>query len=437
MDDSSPRPEPSGSNDLAGNIVGLEGSRESRSFIGLHVTSNCRRADGALVRIFDRGAAMRLANVKPASIEISQATGSRYQRLRACRFESPGEAAKLASELAEVEAELVSQLMETQQGATGGPLAVGVSDPGLWHLRSNDRSQFTGLCDASRLAAATGQNVIDGFASGDLASGGQGGPISAMPLWVLFRSPTTPRLLIDLGRTARLTYLPPSHSASALSEILSFDVGPGTNLLDYLALRFSDGKIEFDPGGRLAVQGRSIDKLIEHWLADSYFDQPLPRWNPVGVQPYEELEESVRMAAETGWSVRDLLCTATHFIVRSILRDIERRIPDSPQVTEVVLTGGGSLNGLLLSELTARLPGVTWLTTRDLKIPDGSLDATVGAILAAFHVDRTPGNLPSVTGAETSRVLGRLTPGSPANWNRLLDVMRSAGQADHQLRPAV
>lgn len=418
----------------AGRVVGFGATGETRTFVGLNVAAGCRRIDAALVEVLGRGADIRIGNVVHQSVETPGEFVARFQRLRVCRFESPGEAALLSRELAELQATLIAQLTG---GQAGKPIAMGVGDPGLWHLREDDASQYVSLCDAACLAERTGQNVVEGFPANDLAAGGQGGPIAALPLWLLLRDTTAPRLLLDLGRTARLTYLPPTRSSNAAANILSFDVGPGTNLLDYLALRFSDGKIEFDPGGRLAVQGRNIDELIDHWLQDPYFQQALPRWSPVGVQPYDELEESVRMAAETGWSVRDLLCTATHFIVRSILRDIEKRIPNASAMKEIVLTGGGALNGLLLSELAKKLPDVTFQPIKSFGIPEGSLDATAFALLAALHVDHTPANVCGVTGAPSARVLGRLTPGSHANWNQLLLAMASPEAANVSYRKAI
>ena len=41
-------------------------------------------------------------------------------------------------------------------------------------------------------------------------------------------------------------------------------------------------------------------------------------------------------------------------------------------------------------------------------------------MLAALTLDGVPANAPSATGASGARLLGSLTPGSPANWARCL-----------------
>ena len=122
-------------------------------------------------------------------------------------------------------------------------LAVGVHDPGLWGPAGAARAGYVGLCDPARLAETTGMNVVDAFPARDVAAGGQGGPITAIAEWVLFGHPRQNRVLLDLGRTTRLSYLAarqPNHAGGL--RVLSFDVGPGMRLIDLLAQRFSNGE---------------------------------------------------------------------------------------------------------------------------------------------------------------------------------------------------
>ena len=50
----------------------------------------------------------------------------------------------------------------------------------------------------------TGLNVIDAFPARDLAQGGLGGPLIALPEWLLLRHRDRSRVLLDLGRTVRV-----------------------------------------------------------------------------------------------------------------------------------------------------------------------------------------------------------------------------------------
>jgi len=228
-----------------------------------------------------------------------------------------------------------------------------------------------------------------------------------------------------------MTYLPAVAADKAASRILSFDVGPGTGLLDRLAQQLSGGAQRFDPGGSMAAQGRRIGELIEHWLADPYFDRPLPRWRPHGVRPERFLADALQMAVDADWSVRDVLCSATHFIAKTVAVAMRRRLAEDAMVDEIVVTGGGQQNGMLLREI-ARHCQLPIRRIGDLEIPVGAFASATIAVLALLHLDQIPANPTAITGAGVPRLLGRLTPGSPQSWQQLLRA--STGHAT-KLRP--
>ena len=366
---------------------------------------------------------------------IADESAALYRQIAAGDAASPGAAATLAAQLAEQQATLVCRLLAGKGIAADLPLAIGVYDPGLWDLSGGSRAHVS-LCDAARLAERTGLAVIDAFPARDLAQGGLGGPLLAIPLAMLVPRATYPRVMVDLGRTVKLTYLPPGERL-ATGRVLAFDVGPGTGLLDRLTSQLTEGQHEFDPGGRLAVQGRQIPELVEHWLADPYFQRPLPCWHPLGSRHEQELGQTVRMAVDSGWSVRDLLCTACHFVAEALARSVRDRLPKMPPVEHIVLLGGGQKNGMLLRSLAQRLPGPKLLVASQLGITEEALEPAAAALLAHLHIDQTPANTTVLTGTHSPRVLGRLTPGSPPHWNRLLRELAENRPAVLPLRNAV
>lgn len=343
----------------------------------------------------------------------------------------------LRAQLAEVEASAALALLNEAGVPPDRILALGVCDPGLWGLGSTTRASYLGLCDAARLAESTGMNVIDAFPARDLAAGGQGGPTGALAEWTLFGHAERNRVVLDLGRTSRMTFLGAGSPERGPSRLFSFEIGPGTCLIDLLAQRLTQGEHAFDPGGRLAVQGQRLAPLMDHWLADPYFRRTIPRWHPRGVQPDRFLFDALQMAVPSGWSIRDLLCTATHFVAESIARAAARDLPSDAPIHEIVVTGGGQQNGMLLRELAVLFPNVPLTRTAELGVDGDALGPALAAILAFFHIDQVPAGLPEVTGCDVARVLGRLTPGSPQSWQRLLSVMHGARPAVRPLRSAV
>jgi anhydro-N-acetylmuramic acid kinase len=409
----------------------------SRWTIGLVVSPGGGRLDGAAIAGYGKGVDLRAEAHASDSIMIPQDTVDLLsQTIRGSGGFSMESLIRLREELGEVQAELIARLPQKAGISPSRIVAVSVHDPGCW-FGSSGSPGYIGLCDPARLAELTGMNIIDAFAARDLAARGQGGPISALAKWFLLKDRKKNRALLDLGHTIELGFFPADSDSMASGRVLAFEVGPGMRLLDHLARQLTGNEHDFDPGGRLAVQGRKIEPLLEHWLADSYFDRPLPRWSPRGVQPERFLNEAVQMAVDNDWSVRDLLCTATHLLAESIALALRRCLPEEDSIDELILTGGGRHNGMLLRELSARVPDIKLLGCDELGFSEREIEPSAVALLAHFYLDQIPGNSTSITGTDLPRVLGRLTPGSPQNWRRLFSQLSDATPTMRPLRAAM
>ena len=404
--------------------------------VGVLVSSGCTHAAASLVAAAGRGLDVRARVAGTVADAVPGETAAMFGPLAHATTAGVTSLAVFRAQMAEFQAALVGELLAGLGVAPSRITAVGVHDPGLWQVDRGGPGGYLSLSDAATLAESTGLNVIDAFPARDLAQRGQGGPVTALAEWVLLGDPRKDRVLLDLGSTVRMSYLPCTMADQPVSRILSFDVGPGMRLLDLLAQRLTSGQHRFDPGGRLAVQGHRIDALIEHWLANPYFDRPLPRWHPWGVRPERFLTDGVQMAVEHDWSVRDLLCSAVHFIAETIAITLRRRLPEDARVDEVLVTGGGRRNGMLLREI-ARTVEVPLARIDSSGIPGQAFGPACIAVLAHFYLDQVPGNATSITGTEVPRLLGRLTPGSPQNWQRLLQMTAGSSPAIRPLRSAL
>jgi anhydro-N-acetylmuramic acid kinase len=77
---------------------------------------------------------------------------------------------------------------------------------------------------------------------------------------------------------------------------------------------------------------------------------------------------------------------------------------------DVVVSGGGARNVLLMSELEEALKPWPMLRFSDLFFDGDAKEAVVFALLGWLTLRGQPGNVPSATGAKAPRVLGRITP---------------------------
>lgn len=272
---------------------------------------------------------------------------------------------------------------------------------------------------AAVVAERTGVTVVGDYRSRDLAAGGQGAPLGALPDHILFRHPSQGRLLLHLGGIARLVYLPPS---ARLHEVIGFEAGPCNLLLDTLVRQLTAGREAFDPGGKHAVQGRCIEPLLQSWLAHPALQRRPPRSLPRHAFGEEFAARAVEQVRQHDGTLHDLLCTATHFVARSLTTAVRRFLPASLRLDRVLLSGGGVRNGFLWHLLQQQLPAPLGRTD-EAGVPAELRKAVAHGLLAALTLDGVPGNAPCATGAAGSRLLGSLTPGSPSNWAKCLQWM--------------
>ena len=236
--------------------------------------------------------------------------------------------------------------------------------------------------------------------------------------------------------TTRLTYLTPGDSVQALDSTRSVQIGPGTELLDRIVRLLTNDQLTCDMGGRIAVQGRRISELFEQWQALEESENQSP-WNPSGVRVEPYLELAYREAIRQHWPLQDVLCTATHYIVDTIIQAMNHTVPSPVNQAEIIVAGGGCQNGFMLRELGAQFPDVSFRQVSELGFSATKWKGTTAALLAALYVDQVPANLPAVTGADAPRIAGRLTPGSPTHWDRLLVEMSEHRSKLMTLRQAV
>jgi anhydro-N-acetylmuramic acid kinase len=267
------------------------------------------------------------------------------------------------------------------------------------------------------VAERTGVTTVSDFRSRDLAAGGQGASVEALADYLLFRHATETRVLLHLGASSGVVALP---AGGHLHEVLGFEIGPCTALLDGLLRYSTAGKEEFDAGGKHGAQGCCIEPLLERWLNHPYFSRRPPKSLPRPTFADEFVQQGIQLARSQSHGINDLVCTATHLVARCILAACRRFLGESWPPDRVILSGGGTRNGLLWQILEQQFSPLPLAKTEHYGVPVEGRDAIASAVLAALTVDGVAGNRTRATGASGSRLLGNLTPGSTANWARCL-----------------
>jgi anhydro-N-acetylmuramic acid kinase len=299
---------------------------------------------------------------------------------------------------------------------------IGCPGQTVWHEPEGRFPSTMTLGMPAVVAERTGVTTLSDFRARDLAAGGQGVPLAALADDLLFRHPEEDRILVHLGGLARVVWLPPGSGGlrRALHEVIGFEAGPCSLLLDGLIQHVTRGREEYDPGGKHAVQGRCLETLLDQWLAHPYLQRRPPKGLPRHGLTDVFLAQAAQAVRQEPCSLNDLLCTATHFVARVVVGALRRFLPAALGPRHIYLSGGGVRNGLLWHLLEQQLAGTRLARTDALGIAPEARKAASFGVLAALTVDGVPANLPSATGATGSRLLGSLTPGSSSNWARCL-----------------
>ena len=82
-------------------------------------------------------------------------------------------------------------------------------------------------------------------------------------------------------------------------------------------------------------------------------------------------------------------------------------LPRTP-IRQLLVSGGGARNPLILAQLSAALAGIEVATTDSLGLPGDAKEAFIFALLADQTLHGRPANLPSATGARRPAILGKI-----------------------------
>lgn len=262
--------------------------------------------------------------------------------------------------------------------------------------------------EPSVIAERTGVTTIADFRPRDMAAGGEGAPLTPYLHALLFRHPRRHRVVLNLGGIANLTFLP---RGRGLRGIVAFDTGPGNVLIDGVVARFSGGAMNADLDGRIAQAGHVNSRLLRFLMAHPYLKRRPPK--STGRETFGPIliDSLLRRAADRAIPDRDVAATVTAFTAESVALHIKRDLPHDTTSTDLIVCGGGVNNPILIKRLHETLPGCRLLTADEAGFPARAMEASAFALLAYLTAYSRPGNLPRITGARHSAILGKIVPG--------------------------
>ena len=264
----------------------------------------------------------------------------------------------------------------------------------------------------SIIAAKTGITTASDFRPADMALGGQGAPLVPFVDYALYRHPKLGRVSLNIGGIANVTVIP---AGAPPDQVFAFDTGPGNMLIDALVRHFSKGRQQFDRGGRLADHGRDQPKLLDKLMNDPYIRQPPPKSTGREYYGRAYVEKILRWGRECNARPNDVIRAATAFTLTSVVVAMKLFVLPKVRVSEMVVSGGGAKNTLMMQILAAMLKGesITLVGSSGFGIPEDAKEALAFALLAYETFHQRPSNIPTATGARGRAILGKISYAPP------------------------
>jgi anhydro-N-acetylmuramic acid kinase len=367
-------------------------------YIGLMSGTSLDGIDAVLAKIGSNGEVSALDAVSTSfSTELRKAL---------FELQSPGpnelhREKQAGNALALAYAEAVNQLLQKTNLQASDITAIGAHGQTIRHQpHLGDMAYTHQTLNPALLAEKTGIDVIADFRSRDLAAGGHGAPL--VPAFHAQQFVENKNLaILNIGGIANFTLLPKD------GQVTGFDCGPGNMLMDAWIHEHQGNA--FDENGNWALQGKVNEALLTRMLTDPFFTKAPPKSTGRDDFHLDWLQEKLN---GENFICEDVQATLLHLTAHSALEALARH---APQTQKLIICGGGARNHALINLFKVKshhfFKQPLEITTSDSAGIDPQLvEGLAFAWLAWAHKEKRPANLPAVTGAKGSRILGACYP---------------------------
>jgi anhydro-N-acetylmuramic acid kinase len=256
--------------------------------------------------------------------------------------------------------------------------------------------------DGDILATRIGIPVVSDFRRRDMAIGGEGAPLIPLLDTFLFQSRERNRCCLNIGGIANITVLPSDGSTAT-----AFDTGPGNCLSDLVIKRLIGQSLRFDPGGENARRGKVRDEILTRAMEDLYFQQLPPK--STGREYFDEKFLDFLLGMGRDIPFVDMVATVSCLTPKSIADALHRFVPVNHFPTELIVSGGGVQNLFFMEKLRAFLPEMNVVSSGEYGVDPDFKEAMGFALMGYRTMKGLPSSIPSVTGAGSGQILGKVS----------------------------
>lgn len=385
-------------------------AKKERRIIGMMSGTSVDAIDAALVRIkgdAQSGAMMTLERF--ASFPYHPDIRSRVKTL----FDRPkadiDEICQLDFIVGEMFALVVNRIIADAGLNNDDVDLIAAAGQTVWHHpRPTAEIEWLGQTFSTRSTLAVGQAAVIAERTGiitvgdlrvrDIAAGGHGAPLVAYFDWVTGLHKKRGRAMQNIGGIANTTYVKPS---AQLSDVIAFDNGPGNMVIDELVFLLTDGAESYDRDGARAARGTVREDILAWCMSNPYFELKPPK--TTGRERFGRQYARLMIDTFPDAAPDDLIATATALTAESIVDSFRKWIFDVGPVDDLIVSGGGAKNPVLMQMLRDRLPSTEVRAYEHLD----AKEAMAMALIANDSILGLPTNVSSATGARPA-ILGKI-----------------------------
>lgn len=290
-------------------------------------------------------------------------------------------------------ARAIKLFLQQQALSSDDIVAIGNHGQTIRHRPNIDNAFTLQIGCNQTLATLSNIKVIGQFRHKDIALGGQGAPLVPAFHQTIFSSATGDVFVVNIGGIANVTYLPQDKNKA----ILGFDTGPGNALLDDWYAKHNKGYFDLD--GNWGAQGKVSKDLLTKMLSDHYFQQKAPKSTGREVFNLSWLSQQLSAKVISASDVQATLLALTTASITDAIKGLSSQ-------SKVYLCGGGIHNKALYQQLIDKLPQHHVMLTNNQGVDADALESIAFAWLAYRFENNLSSNIPAVTGASRSAVLG-------------------------------
>ena len=310
----------------------------------------------------------------------------------------------VSQQLSHLYARAVSSLLDQQSIQPEQICAIGNHGQTIRHCIDFKPAFSVQIGNNALLAELTGIDVIGDFRSSDIAAGGQGAPLVPAFHQRIFASNQTNQVIVNIGGIANITAINQTGDV-----IAGFDTGPGNALLNDWILKHQ--QVNFDKDGLWAKSGSVNNHLLTLLVQDDYFSRPAPKSTGREYFHLAWLENKLAQFSDGisagDISPQDVQATLVDLTAVTIINAVKTYFSSA----DIWICGGGVHNSLLMQRLSFYATNnFSVATSADKGIDPDWVESQCFAWLAFCFNQRLPANIPALTGANKSKILGCLYP---------------------------